>query len=35
MYAPNQLRLSRDGKRIFTSDDRAEHGTLRCPKPKG
>lgn len=35
MYAPNQLRLSRDGKRIFTSDDRAEHGARRCPKTGG
>ena len=35
MYAPNQLRLSRDGKRIFTSDDRVDRGTPRCPKPKG
>ncbi len=35
MYAPNRLRLSRDGKRIFTSDDRAEQGTRRCPKAGG
>ena len=35
MYAPNHLRLSRDGKRIFTSDDRVERGTLRCPKARG
>ncbi len=35
MYAPNQLRLSRDGMRIFTSDDRAEQGTRRCPRPRG
>ena len=35
MYAPNQLRLSRDGKRIFTSDDRVERGTPRCPKSGG
>ncbi len=35
MYAPNHLRLSRDGKRIFTSDDRVEVGTRRCPKSGG
>ena len=35
IYAPTRLRLSRDGKRIFTSDDRADHGTLRCPKTGG
>jgi hypothetical protein len=32
IYAPNQLRLSRDGLRIFTSDDRADQGARRCPK---
>ena len=35
MYAPNRLRLSRDRKRIFTSDDRGERGTRRCPKTRG
>ena len=35
MYAPNHLRLSRDGKRIYTSDNRADQGSLRCPKRGG
>jgi hypothetical protein len=34
MYAPNRLRLSRDKMRIFTSDDRAEQGTRRCPRAR-
>jgi hypothetical protein len=30
MYAPVRLRLSPAGKRIFTSDDKADAGYLRC-----
>jgi hypothetical protein len=32
MYAPNFLRLSRTGKRIYTSEDPVDTGYKRCPK---